>query len=145
MDHRRDWPDQLRQGPGSSSPRRRWHLPVVLYIHGAGWIFGNAHTHDRLVPELAVGVNAAVVFPQSRPVVPRGPLPGDRANHAVTRWMVSDGAAKDLDAAWLAVTGDSGQHPSQPKRRAKSRARLPASGIRHFASDVSEASFVRTR
>lgn len=24
-------------------------LPAVLYIHGAGWVFGNAHTHDRLV------------------------------------------------------------------------------------------------
>src|ERR1700724_716708 len=24
-------------------------LPAVLYIHGAGWVFGDAHTHDRLV------------------------------------------------------------------------------------------------
>ena len=39
-------------------------LPVVLYIHGAGWVFGNSHTHDRLVRELAVGVGAAVVFPE---------------------------------------------------------------------------------
>jgi acetyl esterase/lipase len=39
-------------------------LPVVLYIHGAGWVFGDAHTHDRLVRELAVGVGAAVVFPE---------------------------------------------------------------------------------
>ncbi|MFD3621170.1 esterase, partial [Streptomyces sp. NPDC058676] len=22
-------------------------LPVIIYIHGAGWVFGNAHTHDR--------------------------------------------------------------------------------------------------
>jgi acetyl esterase/lipase len=29
-------------------------LPVVLYIHGAGWVFGNAQTHDRLVRELAM-------------------------------------------------------------------------------------------
>jgi acetyl esterase len=39
-------------------------LPVVLYIHGAGWVFGDAHTHDRLVRELAVGAGAAVVFPE---------------------------------------------------------------------------------
>ena len=38
-------------------------LPVLLYIHGAGWVFGDARTHDRLVRELAAGVNAAVVFP----------------------------------------------------------------------------------
>ncbi|WP_217241906.1 alpha/beta hydrolase, partial [Streptomyces sp. AC555_RSS877] len=36
-------------------------LPVIIYIHGAGWVFGNAHTHDRLVRELAVGAGAAVV------------------------------------------------------------------------------------
>ena len=38
-------------------------LPVIVYIHGAGWVFGNAHTHDRLIRELAVGASAAVVFP----------------------------------------------------------------------------------
>src|SRR4051812_29659155 len=37
-------------------------LPTVLYMHGGGWILGNAGTHDRLVRELAVGVNAAIVF-----------------------------------------------------------------------------------
>src|SRR5262245_13708153 len=35
-------------------------LPVVLYVHGGGWILGNAGTHDRLVRELAVGAGAAV-------------------------------------------------------------------------------------
>jgi acetyl esterase len=38
-------------------------LPVIVYIHGAGWVFGNAHTHDRLIRELAAGSGAAVVFP----------------------------------------------------------------------------------
>lgn len=39
-------------------------LPVILYIHGAGWVFGNSHTHDRLIRELTVGTGAAVVFPE---------------------------------------------------------------------------------
>ena len=38
-------------------------LPVILFIHGAGWVFGNDHTHGRLARELAKGVGAAVVFP----------------------------------------------------------------------------------
>src|SRR4051812_37921511 len=38
-------------------------LPVVFYLHGAGWVFGNDHTHDRLARELATRVGAAVVFP----------------------------------------------------------------------------------
>ena len=37
-------------------------LPAILYMHGGGWVLGNAHTHDRLVRELAVGTGAAVVF-----------------------------------------------------------------------------------
>ncbi|MDY7085350.1 MAG: alpha/beta hydrolase fold domain-containing protein, partial [Actinomycetota bacterium] len=37
-------------------------LPVILYMHGGGWILGNTATHDRLVRELAVGARAAVVF-----------------------------------------------------------------------------------
>ena len=37
-------------------------LPAVLYMHGGGWILGNAGTHDRLVRELAVGANAAIAF-----------------------------------------------------------------------------------
>src|SRR5215471_3083872 len=39
-------------------------LPTVLYVHGGGWILGNAGTHDRLVRELAVGTKAAIAFPE---------------------------------------------------------------------------------
>ncbi|GAA4800395.1 alpha/beta hydrolase [Streptomyces ziwulingensis] len=82
-------------------------LPVVLYIHGAGWVFGNAHTHDRLVRELAVGVNAAVVFPEYD-LSPEARYPvAIEQNYAVARWIVAEGAAKGLDATRLAVAGDS--------------------------------------
>src|SRR5262249_57761841 len=37
-------------------------LPVVLYCHGGGWILGDKETHDRLVREIAVGAQAAIVF-----------------------------------------------------------------------------------
>jgi hypothetical protein len=37
-------------------------LPALLHTHGAGWVFGNAHTHDRLIRELATRADAAVVF-----------------------------------------------------------------------------------
>ena len=37
-------------------------LPTILYIHGGGWVIGNAATHDRLVRELAVGARAALAF-----------------------------------------------------------------------------------
>ncbi|MGW0916302.1 alpha/beta hydrolase [Streptomyces sp. NPDC002784] len=82
-------------------------LPVILYIHGAGWVFGNAHTHDRLVRELAVGAQAAVVFPEYD-LSPGARYPvAIEQNYAVARWIVAEGASHGLDAARLAVAGDS--------------------------------------
>jgi acetyl esterase/lipase len=82
-------------------------LPVILYIHGAGWVFGNAHTHDRLVRELAVGTGAAVVFPEYD-LSPEVRYPhAIEQEFAVARWIVSDGASKGLDGNNLVVAGDS--------------------------------------
>jgi acetyl esterase len=82
-------------------------LPVILYIHGAGWVFGNSHTHDRLIRELAVGVGAAVVFPDYRRS-PEARYPTAlEESWAVARWIVEHGAEKDLDGTRIAVAGDS--------------------------------------
>jgi acetyl esterase len=82
-------------------------LPAVLYIHGAGWVFGDAHTHDRLVRELVVGANAAVVFPEYS-LSPEAKYPtAIEEIFAVARWVATQGAAKGLDASRLAVAGDS--------------------------------------
>ncbi|SFY54056.1 alpha/beta hydrolase [Streptomyces sp. F-1] len=82
-------------------------LPVVLYIHGAGWVFGNAHTHDRLVREVAVGANAAVVFPEYD-LSPEARYPvAIEQNYAVAQWIVQQGGTKGLDGSRLAVAGDS--------------------------------------
>jgi len=82
-------------------------LPVIIYIHGAGWVFGNAHTHDRLVRELAVGAQAAVVFPEYD-LSPEARYPvAIEQNYAVARWVVTDGATQGLDATRIAVAGDS--------------------------------------
>ncbi|MFE5300910.1 alpha/beta hydrolase [Streptomyces sp. NPDC056632] len=82
-------------------------LPVVLYIHGAGWVFGNAHTHDRLVRELAVGTGAAVVFPEYD-LSPEARYPvAIEQNYAVAQWIARDGRHKDLDGTRIAVAGDS--------------------------------------
>lgn len=82
-------------------------LPVILYIHGAGWVFGSADTHDRLVRELAVRTGAAVVFPEySRSPEARYPVAIEQ-NHATARWVVEHGAEKGLDGTRMAVCGDS--------------------------------------
>jgi acetyl esterase len=82
-------------------------LPVILYIHGAGWVFGNAHTHDRLVRELAVNTGAAVVFPEyDRSPEARYPIALEQS-YAVAQWVTTHGAEQNLDGSRLAVAGDS--------------------------------------
>ncbi|MGW7382824.1 alpha/beta hydrolase [Streptomyces sp. NPDC054794] len=102
-------------------------LPVVLYIHGAGWVFGNAHTHDRLVRELAVGAHAAVVFPEYD-LSPEARYPvAIEQNYAVARWIVTKGATKNLDGTRIAVAGDSvgGNMAAALTLMAKERGNVP--------------------
>ncbi|MER7688450.1 alpha/beta hydrolase [Streptomyces sp. NPDC097610] len=87
---------------GSSGP-----LPVILYVHGGGWILGNAGTHDRLVRELTVGVNAALVFVEyDRSPEAKYPVAIEQA-YATARWITTEGAGEGLDTSRLAVAGDS--------------------------------------
>ncbi|MFF7177527.1 alpha/beta hydrolase fold domain-containing protein [Streptomyces sp. NPDC008121] len=82
-------------------------LPAVVYLHGGGWVFGNARTHDRLVRELAVGAGAAVVFPEYG-LSPEHRYPvAVEQNWAVARWITTDGAAHGLDTSRIAAAGDS--------------------------------------
>lgn len=65
-----DWPidggrtDKSGVRTNSEAADARRPEPVIVYIDGAGWVFGSAHSHDRLIRELAVGAQAALlVFP----------------------------------------------------------------------------------
>src|SRR2546422_6872958 len=65
---------------------KREALPVVLYLHGGGWILGDKATHDRLVREIANGAGAAVVFVNYTPSPEaRYPVAIEEA-YAATRW-----------------------------------------------------------
>jgi len=82
-------------------------LPVVLYMHGGGWILGNAGTHDRLVRELAVGARAAVAFVEY-PNSPEARYPvAIEQGYATAQWIMREGASKDLAATRMAVAGES--------------------------------------
>jgi len=97
-----DVPVRIVTPVGASGP-----LPVVLYIHGGGWVLGNAGTHDRLVRELAVGANAAVVFVEyTRSPEARHPVAVEQA-YATARWIMDEGEKRGLDASRLAIAGDS--------------------------------------
>lgn len=82
-------------------------LPTVLYMHGGGWVLGNAGTHDRLVRELAVGARAAVAFVEyDRSPEAQYPVAIEQG-YATAQWIIQHGVTEGLDAARLAVAGDS--------------------------------------
>ncbi len=82
-------------------------LPVVLYTHGAGWVFGNAHTHDRLCRDLCAGTGAALVFPDyTRAPDAQYPVQNEQS-YAVAKWVVQHGKSAGLDASRVVISGDS--------------------------------------
>src|SRR5688572_21474321 len=82
-------------------------LPVILYMHGGGWVLGNAHTHDRLVRELAVGTGAALAFVEyDRSPEARYPVAIEQG-YATAQLIVREGAAHGLDPERMAIAGDS--------------------------------------
>ncbi|MSP50255.1 MAG: alpha/beta hydrolase [Alphaproteobacteria bacterium] len=99
-------------GPTRGLPARLYRpkpgkLPVLLYLHGGGWVFCDLDTHDRLMRLLAVESGSAVLGLDYR-LAPEHPFPAahDDALAAVS-WIRSDGAARGLDPARIAVAGDS--------------------------------------
>ena len=82
-------------------------LPVIVYMHGGGWILGNAATHDRLVRELAVGAHAALLFVEY-PNSPEARYPlAIEQGYATAQWVTREGASHGLDANRMAVAGES--------------------------------------
>ncbi|MFJ8631084.1 alpha/beta hydrolase [Streptomyces sp. NPDC093568] len=82
-------------------------LPVIVYMHGGGWILGNAETHDRLVRELAVGAHAALAFVEYTNS-PEAHYPtAIEQGYATAQWITRNGASKGLDAGRMAVAGES--------------------------------------
>jgi acetyl esterase/lipase len=82
-------------------------LPVIVYMHGGGWVLGNAGTHDRLVRELTVGARAALAFVEY-PNAPDAQYPTQiEQGYATAQWISRNGASKGLDASHMAVAGES--------------------------------------
>jgi acetyl esterase/lipase len=82
-------------------------LPVILYIHGAGWVLGSPETHDLLVRNLAVGAQAAVVFPDYQRA-PEAQYPSQiEEAYATAAWIAEHGSEHGLDANRVVIAGDS--------------------------------------
>jgi acetyl esterase len=82
-------------------------LPVILYTHGAGWVFGNDHTHDRLIRELAVGSQSAVVF-TNYSLSPENKYPvAIEEVYTALKWVAESGSKYGMNPHKIVAAGDS--------------------------------------
>lgn len=82
-------------------------LPVIMFYHGAGWVFGDYQTHGRLVRELSVGAHAAVVFVQYS-LAPEAQYPTQiEQGYTAMNYVAEHGKELNLDTSRLTVAGDS--------------------------------------
>jgi acetyl esterase len=81
--------------------------PALLSIHGGGFVMGTAAMELAFAVEAARELGAVVVAPDYR-LAPEHPFPAGLEDcDAVLRWMAGDARALGIDAARIAVGGQS--------------------------------------
>lgn len=82
-------------------------LPVVIYVHGGGWVLGDKETHDRLVREIAVGAHVVIVFVDyERSPESRYPTAIEQS-YAVAKYVAQNAGEFGADSNRMAIAGDS--------------------------------------
>lgn len=82
-------------------------LPIIFYIHGAGWIMGSFPTHKYLVTQLCHTTDAAVVF-VNYSLAPEAKFPvAIEEAYQVLERIIQKAHDYKLDPNRLAIAGDS--------------------------------------
>lgn len=82
-------------------------LPVILYLHGGGWILGGKESFDMLIKKLAVFTNSTVVFPDySRSPEVQYPTALNEI-YAVLEYIFQNPEEFNIDPQRIAIAGDS--------------------------------------
>jgi acetyl esterase len=100
-------------GPAGDIRARLWAptqdpaLPVLLYLHGGGFVIGGIQTCESMCRQLALQSGAAVVAIDYR-LAPEHKYPaGLQDSWAALQWLVEHGTSMGLDPRRIAVGGDS--------------------------------------
>jgi acetyl esterase/lipase len=82
-------------------------LPVLVWMHGGGWVLGGLELDDLMLRQLVKDVQVAVVAVDYR-LAPEHPYPAAlEDSYAVLEWLAGGAAQHRLDAARVAVGGAS--------------------------------------
>lgn len=105
--------DVMAEGASANIPVRLYRPshaddhPLILFIHGGGFLFGNLDTHDALCRTLAIRSGAVVAAIDYR-LAPEHPYPAARDDcQAASEWLVTQANAIGFNPAQLAIVGDS--------------------------------------
>ena len=100
-------------GPAGAIPVRIYQphgagvKPVLVYLHGGGWVIGTLDSYDATCRELAQGAGCVVVAVDYR-LAPEHRYPAAPEDcYAAVRWVAANAASLGADARRLAVGGDS--------------------------------------
>ncbi len=82
-------------------------MPMLVYIHGGGFVNLSPETHAKLTKQLAVGATTVVVSLDYR-LAPESPYPAGLDDCiAAFRWIRSNAASLGGDASRVSIAGDS--------------------------------------
>jgi acetyl esterase/lipase len=105
--------DCTATGPSGPIPLRIYRpntqasSPVLVYFHGGGMVMGSNHSFEPLARVLASGSDATVVAVDYR-LAPENPPPAQFDDaYSATAWVADNARRLGVDAARLAVVGDS--------------------------------------
>ncbi|WP_218569562.1 MULTISPECIES: alpha/beta hydrolase [Gammaproteobacteria] len=82
-------------------------LPIVLFIHGGGFVAGDLDSYDPMLTGLANRTGAAVLSVDYR-LAPENPFPaGLEDAYAVLKWAAKNASSFGADGSRIAISGDS--------------------------------------
>jgi acetyl esterase len=97
------WSNTLANTPADSAP----DLPVLLYLHGGGFVIGEIDTCESMCRQVALQSGVAVVAIDYR-LCPEHKYPaGLQDAWAAYQWLVAHGASVGVNGQRIAVSGDS--------------------------------------